>query len=169
MPRLPKKRTNVLAYEEEKGKLKARRLDKKKVNMEVWIREQIEKLIDKIDPLELFAVAAGTIIVHDVIFKADEFVRNLEKWQNSPNPIIAGLALSGIAGSGSVGIEIAYQILKVIAPERAEKLKGEQAEKVNPTLTEELMLWLIAFAIAYYCFKHKEQLLGTAKMFFAMI
>jgi len=71
MGRPPVKSTRALV----KAKLVAEaKFMNSNIGKEVWTRQQIERLIEKIDPLELIAVIGGTVVIYDLIKSIPELM-----------------------------------------------------------------------------------------------
>ena len=84
MGRPPTKSTKALI----KAKLTAEaKFYKSNIGREVWLRTQVERLIDKIDPLELAAAIGGTIIVYDIIKGTEELIVAVSYWKGFPGSI----------------------------------------------------------------------------------
>jgi len=126
-----------------------------------WLREIASNILKNIDPFEAAAIIGGSIIVHDIILKSDDVVRALDQWKDSNNVVIAGLAQSGIAGTGSIGVELAY----LIAPDLFKKAGVEKGTAMPRTMEYEIVYWLMSFCISYWAFKHGDDLVGVAKVF----
>jgi len=160
------RKAEKVAFAAEMGRLKAIQKFERKEKLTDQLREYIKKWLDKIDPIELAAITGATIIVHDVLFKADEFIRQVEVWKQSEK-----IQTKIIASGGIFGFEggIALEIVKAIFPDLFQKAYGDKPEVEQRTLTGELTLWFVAFAIAYYGIKHGADLLNVARMFFGGI
>ena len=84
MGRPPTKSTKALI----KAKLTAEaKFYKSNIGREVWLRTQVERVIDKIDPLELAAAIGGTIIVYDIIKGTEELIVAVSYWKGFPGSI----------------------------------------------------------------------------------
>lgn len=130
------------------------------------LREHIGKAIDRIDPLETIAVIGGAIAVHEVIFQTDEFIKQTQAWKNSDKvqtKIIANLGLLGFEGG------LALDILNALFPDLVKKAYGDKPEAAPTTLSSDVLLWLLSFAISYFVFKHGGDLLNVAKVFFGFV
>jgi hypothetical protein len=163
MGKLPKKKTQVLAekhaYGETLGRLKAE-THFKNTQKGWWksIREHVGKLIDNMDPLDLTAVLAGTIIVKMVI----------DDMEANPSGLLATVKRSG------------FKLIGLNEPSEAQFMKehpdyaklwygaglGELAKKLPVSFYSsegffpDWADWLIAFFISYLFVKHGGQIIG---------
>lgn len=131
------------------------------------LKNKAANMIENIDPIEAIAVIGGAIAVHDIIFKADDFVQQVSVWKDSElvqTKIIAAMDFFGIP-VGSVVLDILHSL----APEQFKKAYGEKPNYQPPSFTGELATWLVAIAISYFAFKHGGDLINIAKSFFGAI
>lgn len=136
MPRLPVKRTLVLAQKqsegETKGKLEAEnRYRQSKAGQWRSLEEHLGKFFDamaaKIDPIELLTIAGTTYFIHKVMLGAEEALANLGKVIVQSN--VVQWSLSSTGGYGWVG-----SILNALTEAKAEGKAGQ-----IPPLFSELM------------------------------
>lgn len=147
MPRLPLKKTEKIAekqaYGETLGKLKAHtHFEQTKKGFLKTIRQYINKLIGNINPLELAAVIATTVLIKQTIDRVEELKNAMKEFRTYtqkggvviPPPLIGGIGLLRTIG--------------VVTEQITQRMGGETFE------------WLISFAIAYIIVKHGGQLIG---------
>ena len=171
MPRIPVKSTEKLAFAEERGKLKAKQQALKKEG----VSEKFERLLpiiihnsDKI--IDGLAIISGTIIVHDIIFKTDEFLASAKAWTLSSN-VQTKLFASGMTPFMGLPFGgMALEFLKTFMPEDIMKqVWGETTEEQKQSFqSQDWFLWLMAFGISYFAVKHGDDLLNVARMFTGM-
>jgi hypothetical protein len=90
MGKPPVKSTKALV----KAKLSAEaKFYKSNEGREVWLRTQVERLIDKIDPIEAAAILSTTVVVHDLINKTNEFTIAAKEmfWNNYQQYLNSGI------------------------------------------------------------------------------
>lgn len=119
-----------------------------------FIKRTFYKILERVDPLEAVAVIGGTILVHDVIFKMEEFMQEIKKVQAaSPFPadwlLRTFLTAMGQGGSQEWETDPALQ------------------GKIN-IMNSDAAMWISSFCIAYFTIKHGDDLLGVAKKFFGI-
>jgi len=108
---------------------------------EVWLRGQIEKLIDKIDPLELIAVVAGTFIVYDLI-------KNTQELLVAAN---SRLSWAGYSPIFTMVIDL-FGGFTITAEQKAE------IERIRNT--PDVGLFIQSFAISYMMIRHSGQIIS---------
>jgi len=140
--RPPVKSTKALAGAKLAGEAK---FYKSKQGREAWTRAQVERMIDKIDPLELLAVGASTFIVYDIIKSTPEMLAQAKSFVLTPPfasaiPFIA-LIYDRIWGDAT------------LTDEQKAQFKAIQDEADFP-------LFVKSFAIAYILVKHSGQIIS---------
>jgi hypothetical protein len=151
MPRLPKRKTEKLAFHkalgETLGKLQAEyRFKHTKKGWLKSIRDHIGKWIDNLNPLELAATIGLTIIIKTLIDKSEE----IRGWLETTGGLYA--EFETFLGRQT--------LLKPIGQALGLKeIEKGSFEGVFP----DWMDWLIAFTLAYIIIKHGGQLLGFMK------
>jgi len=125
-----------------KAKLDAEaRFDKSALGREQWLREQAEKLIDKIDPLELTATVAGAFVIYDLIMATPEFLAEAKKIAIiSVSPILAIIIDKFLGG------------IELTAEQKAEYQKLRE--------TPDFILFIKSFAISYMMIKNGGQIIS---------
>jgi len=108
---------------------------------EVWLRSQVERLIDKIDPLELMATVCGTFIIYDLIVSTPEL---MAEWR-ARVIIAASPALAFIIDKFLGGIQMTAE-------------QKAQYEKIKNT--PDFELYIKCFAISYVMIKHSGQIVN---------
>lgn len=169
MPRPPKKKTRVLAEAETTGKLKAKdkhksKIFKNKKQMKAWIIEQLEKLIARIDPLELTAVMGATVIIKTGIDWSEEILKQFEAtsketWWKLVFPVETIMGM---------GYDALFQQL-------TGKPREQMRKEMEGQVYTEVMEWIVSFCIAYVVIHNfgalidaGTSLLGSAKMLLGM-
>jgi len=115
---------------------------KKKPLMESF-REHIGLMIDRIDPLELAAVCAGTVVIHETIKGSTELLGRLGK-----------LAQAGSQGTGGLSADffnylgLAFGQVNIFNLEQ-----GKVAWTPQDITKNEYMLIGVSFLAAWYLFK----------------
>jgi len=138
MPRPPIKSTKALV----KAKLVAEaKFMNSNVGREVWLRSQVEKLIDKIDPLEITATIAGAFVVYDLI-------------KSTPEMLAQARVTTLIAISPLLAI-IVDKLLGGLAI-----TSEQQAELDKIRNTPDFMLFVKSFVISYLMIKHSGQIIS---------
>lgn len=123
--------------------------------LEESLKDHIGRMIDRIDPLEAIAIIGSAIVVHEVIFKLEQFSTQMTSIiVNYPTVLWESIMYL-------MGKEKAEEYLKTIVP-----YAGGAAFPTAPDLKTEILMWLIAYAIAYYAIRHGLELLNVARMFF---
>jgi len=138
MGRPPVKSTRALV----KAKLVAEaKFMNSNIGREVWLRSQVERLIDKIDPLELTATIAGAFVVYDLIKSMPELLAQARVTTIiAVSPILAVL-IDKLLG----GIAITSE---------------QQAELDKIRNQPDFMLFVKSFVISYLMIKHSGQIIN---------
>lgn len=144
-----KKEAYWVAKATEKGRLQAETENWQKQPFDKKILDMLKPLIDKIDPLELVAVLAGTFVVHDLVLAGQEFAGQVTK--------LVVRKAEGI-------VEVLLHSLGV--PSASETVDSEAFLASLPTLGDGVIVWLVSFGISFYVFRHGGEMLGVARMFF---
>ena len=149
--RTKKKEAYTIAKAEEKGKLQAQIEIEKRTNLPLEIKKLLKKWLEKIDPIEAMAIFGGAIVVHEVIFKTAEFVVSVKDFmENSPfAPFL-------------IPLNVFFFGIFAKPPYTAQPSHPQETQ-----ITDDFLLWLVAFGISYYAVRHGGDLLGIANMFFA--
>jgi hypothetical protein len=132
----------------EKGRLRALLEHEKNKPLTTEIREMLKKWLEKIDPIEAAAIIGGTIVTHEVIFKLAEFASTVKDFMEN-----------SIAAPALTWFNVFF--FGPFAKPPYSDLGTGPAE-----ISDDLMLWLVAFGISYYAVRHGADILGVAKMFF---
>jgi len=138
MGRPPVKRERAMI----KAKLTAEaKFSKTPLGRELWLREQVEKLIDKIDPLELAAVVTGTFVIYDLIKSIPEM-----------------LAQARITALVSISPFLAIIIDRLFG---GLELTNEQKAEIEAIKnTPDFMLFAKSFVLSYMMVKHSGQIIS---------
>jgi len=119
------------------------------IGREVWLRSQVEKLIDKIDPLELVEVFATTFIIYDLIKSTPPLLA--KAWE-------ADIALATWLTS-RIGVIDLSPIIKILFGNGT--LSDEQWRQLNEVRnTPDFSLLIKSFALAYMLVKHSGQIIN---------
>lgn len=157
-----KREARELAKAEEIGRIKGQAQAEKHMTLLQKIKEYVLPFFQNIDPLELAAVVSGAIIVHEVIFRTNEFVNSVQAWKNSSNGatiLIANLGFLGFEGG------LSLDLLNSLFPDLVAKVYGEKPEAETTSNSSDVIMWMMAFCISYYAFKHSGDLMAIAKTF----
>ena len=130
---------------------------KSKVGREVWLRTQVDKLIDKIDPLEAVSVIATTFVVYDLIKSSDELL------VAARNNTIKGLwAFLDLTTS-----DIFNPLYEWIFTSMETKLTAEQEAQLKKIReSPDFIVFIKSFALAYILIKHSGQIIaGVGDLF----
>lgn len=146
-----KKEAYWVTKAKEKGRLQAATENWQKQPFDKKILDVLKPLIDKIDPLELVAVVAGTFVVHDLILTGQDFVTEVTKF---------------VARKSEGVIEVLLHSLGV--PSAAEVIDTEVVMKQIPDFGDGAIVWLISFGVSFMVVRHGGDMLGTARMFFGL-
>ena len=143
MPRPPVKATLRLAEAQEAGILRAQLKAHKKKPLLESLKEHIGKMIDRIDPLETFAVIAGTFIVHDVIVSTEKFANALQD-----------LAQKGAKGTGGLSIDFFNYLKLMFGQLNISNLKAgfEQtvsSQEADTIKFDDFQIWAVSFVVAF--------------------
>lgn len=134
------------------------------------IRRHIGRWIDQIDPIELAAIVAGTILLKPLVQGEIELVKNLwtrgvnastllrEGAKNIALPTTGGLAQQA---SGILEIGIAIANMFGIKPPQAQQ-QAVQPQEIGSDVPE-WFYWLLSFFIAFIVVKYGGQLLGLTE------
>jgi len=138
MGRPPVKRERAMI----KAKLTAEaKFDKSPIGREVWLREQAEKLIDKIDPIELLAAIGGMFIVYDLI-------------KNTQEMLVVASSRLGWAGYSPI-----FTI--IIDMFGGFDLTAEQKAEIEKIRTStDIGLYIQSFVISYAMIRHSGQIIS---------
>jgi len=169
-----KKVSEAIGLGLEVGKQKAH----KKKKFEESLREHIGKFIDRIEPMEFLSTLATTYIVHGIILTSAELyqrTQNITKGLRiiSGTPeIIKYLPFGDTPLAWAANIPfLASKLWDIYTQKEATK---EQKEEIIQGATEiakapeadDLYLWAVSFAIAYYVQKHGiKDILGSVRAF----
>ena len=162
--RPPTKREAKLAYVRAKSELKAFREDMKKEPFGAWAKERINKMLEKVDPMEAVAVLGTTIMVHGIILRSTEVLEIIV------NPAAAG-------GLGIVGTYGPTNMTEEQLDKLAENWGVPSFHLPPPSMKEDTWeIWLISFALSLVIIRHAGALIGlldkgldtVVKMFFGV-
>lgn len=111
-------------------------------------REHLGKAIDRIDPLEMAATIAGTLLVHEVLIKSTEVMGKLEDMaKGTPTSsivnVLTGWFSTALGQGGTLG--------------------GSGGIFLEKTAYDEILLWALSFYVSYMVTKHSGDILGIAK------
>ena len=128
------------------------------------IQDRLEKIIDRIDPLETVAVLGTTFIVKTMLLDRMEEVAKLYRGNVGGIPFGMGLIIESVRKEG-------VTILAIKNPFTGEVIwEWTIGEKLSESEPEALLggvpdwyQWIIAFAIAYMIVKHGGELFGALK------
>lgn len=131
-------RVKQLAKAEELGKLKAQQQILKSKPWKIVLRETAEHMLDKVDPLELMAVLAATVIIHEVIIGSATALNTIKTWAMRPESL-----------EQSAAGKILYTMLRA----SGFGFLTDVGEFTTGT-TGGALSWCISFALAYIAIKH---------------
>jgi len=138
MGRPPVKSTRALV----KAKLVAEaKFMNSNIGREVWLRQQVEKLIDKIDPLELVSTVMGAFVVYDLIKSTPELVAQAK--------VTTLIAISPI---------LAVIVDKLLGGLAISQEQSEELARIRDT--PDFMLFVKSFVISYLMIKHSGQIIN---------
>jgi len=150
--RPPVKSTKALV----KAKLDAEaRFDKTALGKEAWSREQIEKMLDKIDPIELMAVISGTVIIYDLIKSLPELSALAVEYSAWGRALLAISAMPLITfiinkiNPGAIESD-----LRIELTEEQKAQFAEMRKEFDPVVLVK------SFAISYIMVKHSGQIIS---------
>lgn len=130
----------------ERAMIKARLVAEAKFNRspigrEEWTRHQIEKMLDKVDPIELLAVIGGTFIVYDLIKHTQELL------------VVASSRL------GWAGYSPIFTIIVDLfgGTKLTDEQKSELERIKNST---DIGLYVQSFAISYMMVRHSGEIIS---------
>lgn len=118
------------------------------------LREHIGKTIDNVDPIEAMAIGSGTILIHQFILNNPDSLRQINNAyatlkQVATEPWVAWFG--GLASYFGLGFLVG-------APPGYEVEKGKPI--TGNVITDQLMLWMLSFVVAFVLIKYGGQLLG---------
>lgn len=151
MPRPPVKKTRVLAEAEALGKAIGEMKAHKRKPLEESLREHIGKMIDRVDPLELIAVVAGTFIVHETISSIESTVSKIATLaqQGSKKGEVGSADLFNYLGIMFGQVNIFNLKVGEVAWGNPEKEGIPNSDKNGSSMTNDLMTWGVSFLISY--------------------
>lgn len=152
-----KKKAYWTAKEEERGRQQAIIEAWKKKPLDLKLKEIADtRLFQNIDVVEWAAIAGGTVIVHEVIFKLNEFLAPLKN-------LVLDLPINTLIGMWKAifGIQT--------GAEWTQETLQNLVDSFGAGKNDNIFLWLAAFCISYFTVKHGGELLGVAKMFFGIL
>lgn len=150
MGKLPIKKTRVLAYQAEKGRLKAKidhaaktLSNKKQLRVALFI--QLKGMIDKIDPLEAIAIGTATFVIKSGMEWSEDVLVKIFKKETT--------VLHLIPYFGSI-----LRMSQAFIPE------GDYSpmQKIMDNPAIEILEWAISFCIAFVLIRHPEIITSTA-------
>ena len=160
---------------EELGKTKA---DKKKP-LDQLIKEYAEKLIDKIDPLELASLLATTYVIHGIILnttelfeRATNITKGLSLISGTPE-IVQALPFGNTPFGWTANIPFLlariwdiWNLKENVSEETKEQIVEGAKKILEKPDTDSFYLWVLSFSIAYYIQKHGiPDIFGSIKAF----
>jgi len=138
MGRPPVKSTRALV----KAKLVAEaKFMNSNIGREVWLRAQVERLIDKIDPLELVATVSGAFVVYDLIKSMPELLAQARVTTIIAISPILAILIDNLIG----GLALTQE---------------QQAELDKIRNQPDFMLFVKSFVISYLMIKHSGQIIN---------
>jgi len=153
------KRLEIEAAAIERGRIIGQFQGHKKKPLEESLKEHVGHWIDKMDPLELVAMAGMTYTVHEVIVATPALMEAAANVAENP----ASSVWSNIVSSfGSAAIEVflhmPMQATRALTTATAEPTKKAAAALENLLAKREFVIWIISFALAYIIVKHAGEL-----------
>jgi hypothetical protein len=138
----------VLAKAAKKGELQAVAENKSKIwsnkkQRTAWMLTQLEKVIDKIDPMKALAILGTTLIIKQGINWAQYLGQKFAEQGGSPVGMVAAILGDLMPGN---------PVLEALAGITGEK-------KVNLGGRAEIMEWVISFTVAYILVEHAGELI----------
>lgn len=170
MVKLPKKRVRVLAKQEELGKLQARRQIAKQKPLMEKLMEHLEKIVDRIDPVELIAIGGATVIIYRMIKASEPLQQTMKNLGSALTqlPTRIGQLLTGtFAGEPFAPIIQQFMQSVMIRAQKGDKEAQQYLVDRGWQITEgffpDWLDWLVSFTLAYIIIKHGGQLFGLAE------
>lgn len=161
MPRPPKKKTRVTAKAFSKGLLQGQtehdaKTFKNKKQLQVWLKDRLESLIENIDPLEIVAVAGLTILIKQGIEWTEDIPLTLLQKNSLIRTLMRFVPLVGLS----------FDIfVPDLPPEAIEALK-----KAMDSPPMEIIQYVASFIVAFIIVRHADRIieaggniLGVAK------
>jgi hypothetical protein len=150
-----KKKTYWESKKKRLGELQAEREMHRKKPLEESFKEHIGKMIDRVDPIELVAVAGMTVIVHQTVIGAEDLLKKVSTITNLPFSLSTGTFQALTSGSTQgffiTEIKTFGDILTNLG------IIKTTAENSTPN---EILTWMVCFAIAYVMIHNAHQLLN---------
>lgn len=149
MPKLPEKKTRLLAKWNRQGVLEAEneffaKTLKNKKQLKNWLGQKFSVMIDKIDPLKLMAVLSATFFIKSGIEWSEELISI---------PVDTDIF--------RMFMRLGYGVLGLLIPKSPEAIqKTEEFKQFLDTPQVEILEWGLSFLCAYLLVEHADALLA---------